>query len=110
VKRMRRDPVRFDVFAALAHYTSKHRLSIRDDNTVSKFLDEVRGTTTGSLSNDAFVYGFRVQAMFETVVASLGKVQLSQTGGRRNRLLRRGCGSRHPGLSHRAQRRNAAAR
>jgi len=68
--------MRFDVFAALAHYTSKQRLSIRDDKTVSKFVDEVRGTTAGSLKNDAFVYGFRVQAMFETVVASLGKVQL----------------------------------
>jgi hypothetical protein len=34
---MKRDPVRFDVFAALAHYASKHRLSIRDDQSVTKF-------------------------------------------------------------------------
>lgn len=73
---MRRDPVRFDVFSALAHYTAKHHLSIRDDKTISQFLDAIRGTTTDSLSNDAFVYGFRVQSMFETVIASLGKIQL----------------------------------
>jgi hypothetical protein len=76
MKRMKRDPMRFDVFGALAHFASKHRLSIRDDESVTRFLDAVQGTTTGSLKNDAFVYGFRVQAMFETVVASLGKVKL----------------------------------
>jgi len=76
MKRMKRDPVRFDVFAALAHYASKHRLSIRDDQSVTKFLDAIRGTTRGSLNNEAFIYGFRVQSMFETVVASLGNVKL----------------------------------
>jgi hypothetical protein len=76
MKRIKRDPMRFDVFSALAYYASKHRLSIRDNQSVTKFLDAIRGTTRGSLDNDAFVYGFRIQSMFETVVASLGNVKL----------------------------------
>lgn len=76
MKRIRRDPVRFDVFAALAHHSFQHGLSIRHNGTVTGFVNAVRDTTLGSLSNDAFVFGFRTQAMFETVIASLGKVQL----------------------------------
>lgn len=76
MKRIRRDPVRFDVFTALAQFSSRHGLAIRDSNTVPQFLDAVRDATADSLDNDAFVYGFRVQSMFETVVASLGLVQL----------------------------------
>jgi hypothetical protein len=39
-------------------------------------LDAVRNAAAASLDNDAFVYGFRVQSMFETVVASPGQVKL----------------------------------
>lgn len=76
MKRLKRDPVRFDVFAAFGHFAAQHGLSIRDSTAVTQFSDVVRVATEDSLNNDIFVYGTRVQNMFETIVAALGRVRL----------------------------------
>ena len=76
MKRLPRNPVKFDIFAAFAQFAATHGLSIRDPQALERFKDAVLDETERSLDNNIFVYGFRVQTMFETVVAALGDVKM----------------------------------
>lgn len=76
MKRSKDDPVRIDLIDLLARWAAQGKRPIRDDETISAFLEDVRKAAADRLSNDVYVYGKRTEAMFETVVASLGEVQL----------------------------------
>jgi hypothetical protein len=73
LKRIPRDPVRFDVFKAFAAGTS---VSLHDSNAIDGFKSIVEGSLSKSLSNPKFLYGQHVQAMFQGVVIALGQVQM----------------------------------
>jgi hypothetical protein len=64
------------MFAAFAQFAAEQGLSIRDPQALQQFRDAVHGETKRSLDNDIFVFGFRAETMFETVVAGLGDVKL----------------------------------
>ena len=76
MKRLPRASLDFDGFDLLAHYAQGRRLSLRDGATIDRFLADIREANERRLRNDAFVHGRRVEAMFESVVASLGRVVL----------------------------------
>lgn len=76
MKRRSRDILAFDSFDLLAQYAQGRQLSLRDNATIDRFLADIRDANERRLSNDAFVHGRRVEAMFESIVASLGRVAL----------------------------------
>ena len=75
MKRLPRDPVRFDVFAAFAEHAAKRGVPIHDKATLRDFGAAVQDVTEKSLGEKTFVFGNRVQVMFETIVAALGEVR-----------------------------------
>jgi hypothetical protein len=76
MKRLHRDPIKFDTFSLLTQHATKENLSLQDPGTLSKFLDTLKESANKSLSNRAFLHGQRTEALFEMVVASLGQVRL----------------------------------
>ena len=73
MKRIPRDPVRFDVFKAFAAGTP---ISLHDQGAVDGFKSSVAASLGKSLSNPKFLYGQHVQAMFQGVVIALGQVEM----------------------------------
>lgn len=72
MRRLSRDPLKFDGFALFGTYGQQQSASLRDPETMRKFTDELRGAVDRGLESDTFVFGQRTQALFEQVVASLG--------------------------------------
>jgi hypothetical protein len=72
MKRLPRDPLRFDAFDQFATFGEKTSTSLRDPASVDSFLTRVKEAVGKGLSNDAFVFGQRTEALFERIVASLG--------------------------------------
>ena len=73
MKPIKRNPLRFDIFNALAQFTHEERLSLRDPKTIENFAREIRASVDTSITSDTFMYGQRTQAMFEALVLSLGR-------------------------------------
>lgn len=78
MKRIQRDPLKFDAFALFAKFLAQNteNLSLRDPNAVGKLLDAIRGPIEDLAKKDTFVFGNRTEALFQMVVGSLGKVAL----------------------------------
>ena len=73
MQRIRRDPVRFDVFRAFA---TRADVNLHDQAAVDEFKTSVGTSIKKSLDNPKFLYGQHVEAMFEGVVIALGQVQM----------------------------------
>jgi hypothetical protein len=73
MKRIPRDPVRFDVFRAFATSVD---LNLHDQTAIDGFKASVDTSIKKSLENPKFLYGQHVQAMFQGVVIALGQVQM----------------------------------
>lgn len=76
MKRIPRDPLRFDVFDLFARQAAKQQVSIKTAEAACGFVEMIRASVEASLDNDAMVFGQRTQAMFEALVVSLGAVRL----------------------------------
>ena len=76
MKRLTRDPLRFDAFDLFATFGEKHEASLRDAASVDGFLSTMKAAVGKALSNDAFMFGQRTEALFERIVASLGGCRL----------------------------------
>lgn len=76
MKRLPRDPIRFDLANAFAEFGREDKVDLRDPATADSFVERVRGSVRRSLSNDALLHGIRTQSMFKALVASLGAVEL----------------------------------
>jgi hypothetical protein len=76
VKRVSRDPLRFDTFSLFAHHLQKAGLPLHQRSAQRRFLDAVKASTRAALASDTFVHEQRTEALFEMVVASLGAVRL----------------------------------
>jgi len=76
VKRIPRDPLRFDVFNAFAIYGKEERVPLDQTDTKDGFVNKLRESLQRSLENDAFLYGVRTEAMFEALIASIGNFKV----------------------------------
>ncbi len=76
MKPIRRDPIRFDIFNALAQFSQEERLSLSDPKTSESFMNRIRSSVDATIANEAFLYGQRTQALFEALVLSLGRVNM----------------------------------
>jgi Holliday junction resolvase len=65
-----------DMLELLALYAEQHRLPIYDAKTTAAFLEDARKASEDRLKNEVYLHGKRTEAMFETVVATLGEVHL----------------------------------
>jgi hypothetical protein len=77
LKRIGRDPVRFDLFGAFV--SAMGSKSIRKTKAVDDFLSRARDSISKSLMDEKFLHGQRVQNMFENVVVALGHIRLIKT-------------------------------
>jgi len=77
LKRIGRDPVRFDLFGA--YVSAMGSKSIRKSEAVDDFLPRARASISKSLMDEKFLHGQRVQNMFENVVVVLGHIRLIKT-------------------------------
>jgi hypothetical protein len=76
VRRLRRDPLRFDTFDLLTRYGQETRLPLRATETIKDFAERVRAEAEKAAATPTLVYGQRAQALFEGVVAGIGKCVL----------------------------------
>jgi Holliday junction resolvase len=76
MKRLPRDPVRFDVINAFAEFGRSEKISLRNPAAADSFVERARASINRSLSNEAFLQGLRTELMFESLVASLGAVEI----------------------------------
>lgn len=76
MKRIKRNPIRFDVFNAFAQFGREARIALTDPGSMDSFLDRIRLSVSNSMRNEAFLYGQHAQAMFEAMAISLGRVQM----------------------------------
>lgn len=74
MKMLPRNPMRFDLFDLYTKYGLANRTSLHDKEMSNSFLSEVRSSIQRALTDERFLHGQRTQAMFEALVASLGKV------------------------------------
>lgn len=74
LRRIKRDPMRFEVFEAFSAALGGKR--INQEDALNDFLKNARDSVSSSLENDTFLHGQRTQNLFENVIVSLGKVKL----------------------------------
>lgn len=76
MKRLSRDPLRFDAFNLFATYGEKASISLKDPASVDGFVRTMREAADRALSQEAFLFGQRTEAPFERIVAGLGGCRL----------------------------------
>src|SRR5437870_9497189 len=76
IKRMTRDPFRFDAFDLLAAHAQQEKVTVNTKAATEQLLDRVRTSLEIALGSDTFMYGQHTQALFEALAVSLGAVKL----------------------------------
>jgi len=76
MKRIPRDPIRFDALDLFAFHGLEEQISLRSAEAADGFIFRMRTSIKGSLENEALLYGLRAERMFEALVVSLGRVSL----------------------------------
>jgi len=72
VKRISRDPQRFDLIEILDEYARSRGLDIRDPSGDEAFLRHLGSQIEANRRSDILLYGLRAQTMFAFVAAALG--------------------------------------
>ncbi len=74
----------FELLAELGKFSRERRISLRDPKTIAEFLRHTSGEVQRATSNEALLHGHRTEAMFESLILSLGQFQLlkAEDGGR----------------------------
>jgi len=75
MKRIPRDPLKFDAFSLLAIYGQQEKIAL-GPQLIESLVGKIRSSISSSITDERFKHGHRVQAMFEAMVASFGQVQL----------------------------------
>jgi hypothetical protein len=68
--------MRFNIFDVFAGFGQKESLSLREPTTAQSFLGQISNSLMESLNSETFIQGLRTEAMFESLVASLGGVEI----------------------------------
>ena len=62
----------FDLLAELARFGLDRRISLNDPKAIPEFSTFVENVVSGALSQPNLLYGRRTEAMFESMLLSLG--------------------------------------
>ena len=76
---MNSDPIirqPFDLLAELARFGLAHRISLKDPKAIPAFSTFVEDAVNRALSHPTLLYGHRTEAMFESMLVSLGGYSL----------------------------------
>lgn len=65
-------PKPFDLVADFAKFGAENRISLRDPQTIEKFITDAHKTISDALLDEIRLHGQRTQAMFEALLLSLG--------------------------------------
>lgn len=76
MKRLPRDPMRFELINAFDAFGREEKVSLREPAATDGFVAKTRASVERSLSNEALLHGLRTESMFEALVASLGAVEI----------------------------------
>jgi hypothetical protein len=76
MKRIPREPERFEVLELFNSLGLRHGFSLGDKESENRFIRTVAQSFSATSKNPIFLYGRRVQAMFGYVVAALGSASL----------------------------------
>jgi len=74
-RRLPRDQVRLDALDLYARVVERTGSAIRDQDRIDKALGSVRDDLVDVTHAESTLHGWRAQALFEAIVASLGRVQ-----------------------------------
>ena len=66
----------FDLLGMFGKFGLERRVSLRDPETIAAFIDKAGKDVEGALEDSALLHGQRTEAMFETLLLSLGKFKL----------------------------------
>ena len=74
----------FDLFAEFGRFGSERKMSLQDPATLLAFTGHVGDRVGGALGDSALLHGQRTEAMFESLLVSLGQFELlkSEDAGR----------------------------
>lgn len=76
MKRLERDPEKFDVLELFSSMGIKHDYDLSDPESQKDFLSRVHSSFEASKANDVAIYGKRTESLFAYVVGGLGKTAL----------------------------------
>lgn len=76
MKRIPRDPLKFDIFDAYAEYGREGKVSLYDPKVTQGFLARIQDSIDNSQKDARFIHGQWAQAMFEALVIELGNFQI----------------------------------
>lgn len=76
MKRLKRNPEKFDVLDLFCAMGVKHGYDLSDPASQADFLERVRSSFESSKVHDTTIYGKRTEALFAYVVGGLGKAKL----------------------------------
>ncbi|OGQ55823.1 MAG: hypothetical protein A2W66_00530 [Deltaproteobacteria bacterium RIFCSPLOWO2_02_56_12] len=76
MRRINRDPERFEVIHLFEAMARKRGLKLNDPSSHQSFLDRVSDGFNSSKNNPIIIHGRRIESMFEHVAAGLGKTIL----------------------------------
>jgi hypothetical protein len=68
--------MKFEPIQAFAVFGASHRLSLQDPDATENYIAAVRQSLSQALEEDHLMHGLRTQALFEALVASLGRAAL----------------------------------
>ena len=66
----------FDLLGILGRFGLERKVSLRDPATISAFIDQASKDVEDALKDSELMHGQRTEAMFEALLASLGKFEL----------------------------------
>ena len=73
MKRLKRNPAKFETLALFSALARDQEYSFKDKETSRKFINKLGTEFFRAKSRPTILHGFRTQAMFECLIASLGK-------------------------------------
>lgn len=76
MKRLRRDPLRFDVIDVFSEFGRQERVSVRDPAVVEGFVGRVRASVESAQADEALLHGRRTESMFAALAATLGTAEI----------------------------------
>ncbi len=76
MKKLKRNPEKFEVFDLFSAIAVKHGYILDDPIAQNDFIEKVRRSLESSKNNNTTIHGKRIESMFAYVVGALGKVAL----------------------------------